>query len=106
MIAVYDPPTNDDPYSGGDGYKLVREGIPANLQPLAGRVRQAEAGRRIDAEWRGFVPPEHGDVIREDRVVVVTEGVGPTTYRIRQAGPQGGKWDVEMLLGTTMEVVE
>lgn len=108
VIAVYEPAqAPDGPYASGGGTPptLVAEGIPANLQPLGGDVRQTAAGREIDADWRGFVPPEHTDAIREDRIVVVTEGVGPEVFRIRQVGPQGGRWDTEFLLRSTGEEV-
>lgn len=104
-IAVYQPPTQGDPYAPGDGYTKIADDIPANLQPLGGDVRQTAAGRKIDAQWRGFVAPEHTDAIREDRVVVLTEGVGPRTYRIRSVAPQGGRWDTEFLLGVSAEEV-
>lgn len=108
VIAIYDPPPAAvDPYAPSDQRPtLVQAGIPANLQPLTGDVQQTAAGRVVDATWRGFVPPEHGHLIREDRIVHVAEGVGPTTYRVRQAGQQGGRWDTEMLLAVTAEVVE
>lgn len=107
-IAIYDPPPAAvDPYAPSDPKPiLVADGIPANLQPLTGNVQQTAAGRVVDATWKGFVPPAYGHLIVEDRIVHVTAGVGPTTYRIRQAGAQGGRWDAEMLLGVTAEVVE
>lgn len=106
VIDIYDPPGDSgDPYGEPGRYTLVGKDVPANLQPLTGKVEQTAAGRAIEAEWKGFVPPKYGEYIEADRVVVVTEGVGPSTYRIRQAGPQGGPWDAEFLLGVTAEDV-
>lgn len=104
-IAIYDPPAaSEDPYVPSDPMPtLIQAGIPANLQPLTGNVAQTAAGRTVDATWRGFVPPEYGALVKEDRLVYVESGVGPEVYRIRQAGEQGGRWDTEMLLGVTAE---
>lgn len=107
VIAVYEPPkTAADPYApGGSQPTLVASGIPANLQPLIGRVRQTAAGRAIDASWKGFVPPEYGHLIVEDRLVFVQEGLGPQVFRVRQVGPHGPRWDTEFLLDTTSEEI-
>lgn len=107
VIAIYDPPPAlEDPYMPSESWPtLVEAGIPANLQPLAGAVQQTGAGRVVDATWKGFVPAEHGHLVTEDRIVYVQSGVGPAVYRIRQAAPQGGRWDTEMLLAVTAEAI-
>lgn len=89
-------------------------GIPCNLQPLTGSVRQAAAGREVDATWQGFFPP--GTTITADMGLVVTEVFDggewkpppaghPKTFRVRPVGWQGGRWDVEAMLGHTDEAV-
>lgn len=106
MISIYvDTPGGiEDEYgASAPGWQPLAENVPANLQPLTGDVRQMAAGREIGATWKCFVPP--GTSVREDAGVVVLSGVGPTTFRVRQVGQQGGKWDTEMLLGITQESI-
>jgi hypothetical protein len=92
----------------------VAENVECNLQPLTGSVRQAAAGREIDATWQGFVPSDVA--VREDMGVLVTAvNVNgqwsdppvshPRTFRVKQVGWHGGKWDTDVMLGTTREQI-
>lgn len=104
-IRLYDPPALDaDPYDTAEaGWTAVGAEVAANLQPLTGSVQQTAAGREVGATWKGFIPA--GVAVREDQGLVVTSGVGPRAFRVKQVGEQGAPWDTEVLLDTTEEVI-
>lgn len=106
LVQLYDPPSADaDPYDATEaGWTAVGAPVAANLQPLTGSVQQSAAGRQVEANWRGFLPP--GTVVEEDQGVVVLSGTGPRAFRVRQVGEQGAPWDTEVLLGSTDEEIE
>ena len=110
-IDIFDPPAEDaDPYDAMDsGWTTVANDVEVNLQPVGGTVRQAAAGREVEADVQGFAPA--GTAFAPDQGVVVTAalmadaGMVGEHFRISSVGPQGGRWDTEFLLRRTEEEV-
>jgi hypothetical protein len=93
-----------------NGWVLIHTGVEINLQPLTRSVEQAAAGRQIDATFKAFGPSSLA--FAPDQAIVVTEVLpagrpyhGPTTFRIRQIGEKGGKWDTTLLMDDTTEQI-